>query len=679
MTAVHAIVFAALAVAIGAIAFFVLRKPKEIQTAKPAPPGPAVKLRETGEHLVDDSPAGKNEAEELANNKLQSVSDAIAETPTQPPEQVFIPTNTEVLDSASVPAEVLETENAPLPSVAVPSPQSQEDCDTASTIREIAGAMIAVAEMPAEVTIEPPSQPAKTKSLAEEAKAAIPIVEQTEPAKANDSVVITAPPQKNQEPLETPIGEAPRPVIVEASASAESKSLVDAISFDSEVKAGETDRPQRYRPPTQTAPRPPKNRKPVQPSSSDKTSELLLEIRVRMTFDRFGFCCLGLLPERKPDLDEQIIVKVQGEAIALVAQEEWYQDLQLADVGNLLQNAVELKGKLASGRTVRWLLTGRPIFVLASHQKASGFVQTTRIALGRTHVVLVTKAMQAQVEEILKQAGCDAYEHLQEPEGIPAGWVAFKNVIPTKSLALDAGADPFYPIKPAPDVEIDFVSGICLQNTVWLAGYPPKIKLVGQSDTPIKVLIDGKEAQTTAEGFLTTEGYDHLGQHSVNCEGLSCSRTYVIEEPSEDWSAWPAHAPGKSEICGPLLVKSKADGARPVTVPMSTPLLLGSEPGQVFRCSQRNVSNWKGYVPFEIVWALPAHPLRSDKRTARILQFKNAPLLAGKNNRNKATLEWCKAILDASRKGLRVENAQGELALWHQYKKEARKIWRAAK
>jgi hypothetical protein len=112
---------------------------------------------------------------------------------------------------------------------------------------------------------------------------------------------------------------------------------------------------------------------------------------------------------------------------------------------------------------------------------------------------------------------------------------------------------------------------------------------------------------------------------------------------------------------------------------MSTPLLLGAEPGQIFRCSPRNVTQWKGFVPFDVVWALPAYPLRCNKKTARIIQFRIAPFSPRKGG-SKTALDWCKAILDASRKGLRVESNSAEAAAhWHEYKKEARKMWRAAR
>jgi hypothetical protein len=123
-----------------------------------------------------------------------------------------------------------------------------------------------------------------------------------------------------------------------------------------------------------------------------------------------------------------------------------------------------------------------------------------------------------------------------------------------------------------------------------------------------------------------------------------------------------------------------AEGSsRAVVVPMSNPVLLGALPGQIFHCSRRIVSHWKGFVPFDVVWALPSQPLRSDKRSASILQLRDIPAVATKVHTG-AVLEWSVAILDASRKGLRIENSSSEsMARWRQYKETARSIWRGAR
>ena len=80
-------------------------------------------------------------------------------------------------------------------------------------------------------------------------------------------------------------------------------------------------------------------------------------------------------------------------------------------------------------------------------------------------------------------------------------------------------------------------------------------------------------------------------------------------------------------------------------------------------------------MPFDVVWALPAQPLTCNKKTARILQFADKPLMP--HRAGTRPLVWCSAILDASRKGLRIEGGSAESAeRWSEYKKTARNIWR---
>jgi hypothetical protein len=438
--------------------------------------------------------------------------------------------------------------------------------------------------------------------------------------------------------------------------------------------------PSRYRPPAQRTTRPVPRRPANQEPGRACPSEVSLEIRVRLTFDRFGLCDIGLLPERTADLDDEVAVTLGGESLCLLAQEDWYQDLQFEKIGDYLRRGLELRGLLADNRRARWLLTGRNIYVLASHQRASGFVSTTRLVLGRSHVVLCAAEVLQQVEAALNEAGCQGYTKLDEARGIPSGWTGLRAVTPSRAVPLEAGIDPFYAIKPAPDIEIELEGGVCLRNSIWLAGFPPRIKLLGDVSAPVKVLIDDKEAGPSGDGSLAVDGYDQPGQHFVYCVGLSCSRSYSIENPPDLWAEWPAYHFGQAEICGPLVhLLPQATRRRIFSVPMSNPLLLGAEPGQIFRCSPRSVKSWKGFVPFDVVWALPAQPYICDKKTARIIQFAQAPLALPPSPKQ-PVFAWCAAILEASRKGLQIENASSDrTVLWKAYKKAARDIWRAAR
>lgn len=440
--------------------------------------------------------------------------------------------------------------------------------------------------------------------------------------------------------------------------------------------------PQRYRPPVQRPPHPrqaggrPENHEERRPVPS----EVSLSILVRLTFDRFGFCEIGLLPECTAELDNEIVVKLGRDSLFLLAQEDWYQDLQLGDTGERLRDGVELKGVLSDQRRARWLLTGRDLYVLARHPRASGFVSATRLALGRPHVVLCLQESLAQVEALLTGAGCEGYTKLSQEDGIPVGWVGLRDVLPTKAIPLDPGSDPFYPVKPAPDIEIDLEGGVCMGGSVWLEGYPPEIRVLGELDSTLRVLIDGNEAQRTTSGIFVADGYDMRGQHSVYCEGMSCSRSYAIEEPPGSWDTWPAFHFGEAEICGPLVhVPAGAGDRQAVTFPISNPVLVGAQPGEIFHCTHRSVSHWKGYVPFDVVWALPAQPLGCDKKSSKILQFANLPVVP-REPLTKRARDWSTAILDASRKGLRIDSEDPDAtALWREYKKVARSIWRASR
>jgi hypothetical protein len=471
--------------------------------------------------------------------------------------------------------------------------------------------------------------------------------------------------------------------VVEFPASESTAAGVVIEEIQAAQETEETEKaPQRYRPPVEKPPRQSQagTRRENEKVKEATPSEVSLGILVRLTFDRLGLCDIALLPERTSGLDNEVALKFRGMSLLLEAQDDWYEDVHLGNIGSHLRDGVELKAVLADQRPARWLLTGRDLYVLARHPRASGFVSTNRLALGRSHVVLCPEELLPQVEAILKEAECEGYTKLAETDGIPSGWVGLRGVTPAKAIALDLGSDPFYAIKPAPDIEINLDGGICLRGSVWLSGYPPEIKLFGESGGAVKVLIDGKEAKRTSDDMLIVDGYDVPGQHTVYCQGLSCSRTYSIEEGPDSWQRWPAYQFGQADVCGPLVQPAPdAAGSRAVTVPMSNPVLLGAQPGEIFYCSRRGVARWKGFVPFEVVWALPAQPLRCDKKSATILQLANAPVVPAKT-RTKRGLDWSIAILDASRKGLRVENGFPDTAArWREYKKMARNIWRAGR
>jgi hypothetical protein len=599
--------------------------------------------------------------------------------------------------SATVEQPAIEEEAAKIPeernSEAVPpvaAPQSEileaglsgNPAEGASALDEVqdSGAVIAPNEgrdcllVPIEVVREDVEPQAAAKAHAVEPDDANPKGKDPSPQILADAIVLEP---KSTAPGAGDISERTRD-------EATLKTEEDDLQQDITQRPEEVDRAlPRYRPPVQKTPRPVREKARAANEGEESTSAssaTQLGIRVHLTFDRGGMCSIGLLPERMTGLDNEVPVKLGGKPFLLLGQDDWYEDLYPEDVGALLRNGLELKVVLGGERRVRWLLSGRDLYVLASSKLARGFVSTNRLALGRLHVVLCAAELLENVEALLNEAGCQDYAKLGAEEGIPAGWVGLRDVKPTKALPLEPGNDAFYPIKAAPDIEIDLDGGICLGGSVWLAGYPPEIRVLGESAVSVKPLIDGEEALPSGEGLLTSDGYDRPGVHSVYCEGLSCSRLYTIEDAPTSWERWPAYRFSRADLCGPVVDMTAVEGnSRAVLVPMSNPVLLGAHPGQIFHCSRRGVSHWKGFVPFDVVWALPSQPLRSDKKSARILQLRDIPAVGAKLQTG-AALEWSVAILDSSRKGLRIENSSPEsMARWMQYKETARSIWRSAR
>lgn len=485
---------------------------------------------------------------------------------------------------------------------------------------------------------------------------------------------------QESEPLsEEPLADGDENGLPAVSVSPESN--LPAIQEEDALLQAENDNntaPRRYRPPPQQAPRRQISQGASQRPAVKNSIDLPYEVSVRLLFDRFEYCTMTLLPERKPDLDGEVDVRHRGHTLRLVGQEDWYEDLQFNDMGSLLSNGLELNGTLEDNRRVRWLLAGRDIFVFASHPRVSGLLSSSRLALGRSHVVVCAEPVLAEVENILASAGCHQYVKFGSELGLPKGWTGIKRVRPTKPVPLADGIDAFYAVKPATDVDIDLEGGICIRNSAWLAGFPPRIRLLGDTSSVGRVLIDGRHAEPAADGTYSVEGCELAGEHEIICEGLSRSRSYSIEEAPTAWDTWAAYRSGMATLCGPL-VQAGHEGRRLISVPMTNPLLLGAEPGQIFRCAPRPGSIWTGYVPFDVAWALPAQPLICKKKESRILQIGSMPLLplpAGKPR----VLRWCSAILDAGRKGLHLHepSAEGSL-LWKEYKKAARNYWRAAK
>jgi hypothetical protein len=208
-----------------------------------------------------------------------------------------------------------------------------------------------------------------------------------------------------------------------------------------------------------------------------------------------------------------------------------------------------------------------------------------------------------------------------------------------------------------------------------------------------QVLIDGQPAEKSDEAF-TAASWDAPGEHVVACGAVS--RTYMIVTPEDGWESWPAYSfslqtirssKAAPSICGALVGEGEYPQTPVRLVPASTPVLLGSQPGQIYAAPIRHdvrMSVCPAFPLFSPVWAVPQDPLLADKATARILLLQNSmPAVPDRHARplrpSGLALQWCKVILDCCRKGLIIEPQEEEARqLWRSYRALARSLWRAS-
>ena len=427
-------------------------------------------------------------------------------------------------------------------------------------------------------------------------------------------------------------------------------------------------------------------------------------IDLRLNRQLGGGCVLSLVARRNNEIPDQVRVSANHGTIDLTAmQDGWFEDVRPGDLGSTLQTGVQWAYDADDGST-RWLLSGRSVFVLARHQELSGVVNTPRLELGQSHVVVCTQARAGDVRAALTACGAQPASESGEADGLPMPWIAFHGVTPTRPVPASSEGSDLDCLCPHPDARLQLAGGIRLEGTIWLAGFPPRIFVLGDPAAVGDVYIDQKPAQLNSDGSLTAPGWDATGTHLV--AGPGSTKSYSIQDPPRTWTPWAqtsAQTPllhngqGGRSVCGALVTMYQASGAdkRAVLVPSTNTLLIGAEPGQIWVCEGAShlpaTAARVGFPPFKPVWAAPQRPLRCDKRNAAVLLLPEGahtgPAASGASRlrSRRAALKpeeraWCAAILDASRKGLAVSPSDPQAtALWKAYRNLARSMTRSAR
>jgi hypothetical protein len=210
--------------------------------------------------------------------------------------------------------------------------------------------------------------------------------------------------------------------------------------------------------------------------------------------------------------------------------------------------------------------------------------------------------------------------------------------------------------------------------------------VLGANDSNIDVFIDGQTARVDAEGSYTAPGWDTEGRHVVFSGGIS--QSYELARGAEDWEFFDAysyqylHVQDAISVCGPAILPIKSD-KHLLILPRSDRCLVGAVPGDIVVAPPPLIRTPTvlAQSDFDVVWSLPADPLRCDKASSRVKLIRHiepSPTThVPYQHRRRAAIRWYQIILNASRKGLSVDPDTEEAnKLWLDYKRKARALRR---
>jgi len=459
---------------------------------------------------------------------------------------------------------------------------------------------------------------------------------------------------------------------------------IDVNANDSDL-LHDLDTVRRYRPAART----PRELRPAsqrRPKDSDPR-ERALSIALRLSFRPGGICQFSLLAQRRSDFPYRINVRMLGRTeVFSTLQDDWYELRAPAELGELLRSGAIGVAVLPGNNILKWTLAQRDVYVLGVVPDFGGYVTVSRLVIGEEHVILCDSALRGSVADALAAAGCAAFSEVNSTDGIPDGWIAFRNVNPTKPVPALNDGGILDTLRPLADLEIALRHGIKVDRSDWLLGHGPTIILHGDVAAAGVVLIDGQPAAINDAGVCDAPGKGDIGEHTV--WSASKFRSYRIVEGLQEWEAWPAHRPSNSVVCGAAVfpMSGSKGHERGLIVPSRDAVLIGARVGEIHHClpDPRSRSSSNVVFPaFDPIWLIPRFPLRCDRaipviHTSTTLSTPNAQTPDGSVRRS--LREWCRLILDAHHRRLVVEpsNATTE-ALWNAYEQVAHAHWRRLK
>jgi hypothetical protein len=227
---------------------------------------------------------------------------------------------------------------------------------------------------------------------------------------------------------------------------------------------------------------------------------------------------------------------------------------------------------------------------------------------------------------------------------------------------------------PLPNAEIELTGGMSVVRSAWLAGHPPSIRIVGTDAVAGSVTIDRQPGASGDAGEWHAPDWDAIGLHTIRYGALS--RTYEIVSSPQSWESWEAHTSYGLVVCGALVTGA---AGRPIVATASGLVaLIGRSPGEITHSwGVAGTSLVIADPGFEPIWAVPIDTGLHGRPLPHLIGPLAQPATIDRRIAKHAIRLWCRAVRGGVGDSRRWQDGDSdEAALWMEYRKIARALWR---
>lgn len=264
------------------------------------------------------------------------------------------------------------------------------------------------------------------------------------------------------------------------------------------------------------------------------------------------------------------------------SQEGWYDPIPIGpNDGRLLLDGFSVSKSLGG---TRYSLRCKPtrVIALTPSTSHSGYVSDNVLRAETTCAVFCETQAADQVESYLREIGAPRPRRRTDPT-LPKGWTLFLDVRATRTAPPPDGLEH---LTVESSVSLVVTGGLRLgRASAWLAGAPPRIRLVGPK-SGLTASVDESQAAIEDDGTLVSNALDAPGKHIVAI-GNRVRRHITVREGAlhPELTPWPPAGPD------------------PFPVPPGNWTLVGHQPGASFTLG--STFQWLLVrPPFQARWAI---------------------------------------------------------------------------